>query len=408
MKAQRKANKGISVLLVVVVICGLLAAIPLTSSAASDEVELAAVINSFNPGNGGPVTGQLMAEVNTANHTVTVVRGAVGARNGLDLNIAYGVTVIWKAEHYGWTYEGGLISLSGEGTLEVAEGGTLINYGTDTTVVGHGANSQIMVSGGIVGAIDGYAITMDDNSSITIRGGFVFAAGSGDAILMSGGMPVVSDSGVLCAWKKSAWPMEYTEGTVDDLTVIPADSAKWYRSGDLCGVLYTNGLNVGFFPVSSVTLHPSSDADTTAFEPYMVKVKVDSLNIREGPGKDTSVVGTITDKGVYTIVDEADGPGAPKWGKLKSGVGWISLEFTEKYQGGEKTAKPSGATPKPTSKPDSPTSTPKPVLQTVKPGLEIYTVKPVLQTPTPKPVLQTIKPILQTVKPVFLEPIISP
>jgi hypothetical protein len=27
-------------------------------------------------------------------------------------------------------------------------------------------------------------------------------------------------------------------------------------------------------------------------------------------------------------VEEADGPGAKKWGRLKSGAGWISLDYT--------------------------------------------------------------------------------
>jgi len=378
------------------VMCGMVAVMPLTSNAASDETELAAIINGFDPGNGGPATGQLMAEANTANHTVTVVRGAAGARNSLELNIASGVTVIWKAEHYGWTYGGGLISLSGEGTLEVAEGGTLINYGTDTAVAGHSAHSLIKVSGGIVGAADGYAITTDDNSSITISGGFVFAAGSGDAILMSGGTPTVSDSGIVCAWKKSALPVEYAEGTADGLTVIPADSAKWYINNDLYGILYINGLNIGFYPVSGVTLHAFSDVATVAFEPYLVKVTVDSLNIRKGPGKDTGVAGTITDKGIYTIVDEADGPGASKWGKLESGKGWISLDFTEKYEGGG--SSPSGTTPKPTSKPGS--ATPEPGTPTTAQPTQAPTPKPTripvstnpdfgiivnLPTPTPKP-----------------------
>lgn len=32
----------------------------------------------------------------------------------------------------------------------------------------------------------------------------------------------------------------------------------------------------------------------------------------------------------YTIVAEAAGPGATKWGKLKSGAGWISLDYVTK------------------------------------------------------------------------------
>ncbi|MCL2867159.1 MAG: hypothetical protein FWF47_05290 [Clostridia bacterium] len=390
MNTRTKANRRIAILLVMPVICGMLAFLPLTSSAASNEVELAAIINNFDPGNGGPAVGQLMAEANTANHTVTVLRGAAGARNSLELDIASGVTVIWKAEHYGWTYGGGLIGLSGEGTLEVAEGGTLINYGTDTAVAGHSAHSLIKVSGGILGAADGYAITTDDDSSVTISGGFVFAAGSGDAVLIPDGMPLVTDFGIVCGWKKSAWLVAYPEGTADDLTVIPADSAKWYRSGDLCGILYTNGLNVGFFPVSGISLYAKSDGDPAVFVPYKVKVTVDSLNIRKGPGKDTAITGTITDRGIYTIVDEADGPGAAKWGKLESGKGWISLDFTVKYQGGSSDL--SGATQKPSSNPSAqPTQTPDPGATkrpVIMPGVEA-TKNPgtviSLQTPTPAP-----------------------
>ena len=65
------------------------------------------------------------------------------------------------------------------------------------------------------------------------------------------------------------------------------------------------------------------------FEPYTVKVSVTELRIRSGPGTDTDSKGFIA-PGVYTIVEEANGPGAKRWGKLKSGAGWISLDYAEK------------------------------------------------------------------------------
>ena len=68
---------------------------------------------------------------------------------------------------------------------------------------------------------------------------------------------------------------------------------------------------------------------TTGFTPYTVKVTVTELRIRSGPGTDTQAQGFI-EPGVYTIVAEADGPGAKRWGKLKSGAGWISLDYAEK------------------------------------------------------------------------------
>ena len=64
--------------------------------------------------------------------------------------------------------------------------------------------------------------------------------------------------------------------------------------------------------------------------PYRVKITADCLYIRKGAGTNTAKVGSITDKGVYTIVEEKTGVGATKWGKLKSGAGWISLDYARK------------------------------------------------------------------------------
>ena len=56
---------------------------------------------------------------------------------------------------------------------------------------------------------------------------------------------------------------------------------------------------------------------------YQVRVNTDKLNILSGPGTKYRVVGAITDRGVYTIVEARAG-----WGRLKSGAGWISLMST--------------------------------------------------------------------------------
>lgn len=64
--------------------------------------------------------------------------------------------------------------------------------------------------------------------------------------------------------------------------------------------------------------------------PYLAKVTVDCLNIRNVPSLDGVVVGCITDKGVYTIVEERFGRCGKYWGKLKSGLGWICLDFIKK------------------------------------------------------------------------------
>lgn len=66
------------------------------------------------------------------------------------------------------------------------------------------------------------------------------------------------------------------------------------------------------------------------FSPYLVKVTANCLNIRKGAGTNTAKAGAITDRGIYTIVEEKDGKGATKWGKLKSGAGWISLDYVKR------------------------------------------------------------------------------
>lgn len=64
--------------------------------------------------------------------------------------------------------------------------------------------------------------------------------------------------------------------------------------------------------------------------PYRVRVTADVLNIRKGAGTGYAVAGQIKGGGVYTIVEEKDGTGAKSWGKLKSGAGWISLDYTSR------------------------------------------------------------------------------
>ena len=64
--------------------------------------------------------------------------------------------------------------------------------------------------------------------------------------------------------------------------------------------------------------------------PYRVRVSINDLNIRKGPGTNFAKTGRYTGKGIFTIVAEADGQGASKWGKLKSGAGWIALNYTER------------------------------------------------------------------------------
>lgn len=62
--------------------------------------------------------------------------------------------------------------------------------------------------------------------------------------------------------------------------------------------------------------------------PFKVKVDILDLNIRTGAGTDYVKTGECTGKGTFTITEVKAGKGSTKgWGKLKSGAGWISLDY---------------------------------------------------------------------------------
>lgn len=99
-----------------------------------------------------------------------------------------------------------------------------------------------------------------------------------------------------------------------------------------------NGLEVDgkYGPMSKSKLLSVYNNKISASKSYTVKVLIDDLNIRKGPGIDYASVGMFTGKGVFTIVEEKDGKidssgNIGKWGLLKSYQGnkdgWICLAF---------------------------------------------------------------------------------
>lgn len=68
---------------------------------------------------------------------------------------------------------------------------------------------------------------------------------------------------------------------------------------------------------------------TTGTGGYLVKITADVLNVRKGPGTNYPVSTQVHAGEVYTIVGEKMN-GSTKWGKLKSGAGYISLGYTKR------------------------------------------------------------------------------
>lgn len=59
--------------------------------------------------------------------------------------------------------------------------------------------------------------------------------------------------------------------------------------------------------------------------PYRVRITANTLNVRKSPTTASPVVTKVYKGEVYTIVKELG-----NWGKLKSGVGYLSLNYTER------------------------------------------------------------------------------
>ena len=96
----------------------------------------------------------------------------------------------------------------------------------------------------------------------------------------------------------------------------------YQRLGDIAAKVNAKLGATGAAPVQ-----PSAPVSSV---PYKVRITATDLRIRKGPGTNTAIVQNAITPGVYTIVSEATGQGATLWGKLKSGLGWVSLDFCKK------------------------------------------------------------------------------
>ena len=136
--------------------------------------------------------------------------------------------------------------------------------------------------------------------------------------------------------RKTTTTTNTTSFKVDDKVVVKssattyADSTKvipsWVKGG-LYTISKISGSKVllkeivSWVKISDVQKSGTSSKSVS----YVVKVTVDFLNIRSGAGTNFPVTGTVKKGEAYTIVEEKNG-----FGKLKSGAGWISLDYTKR------------------------------------------------------------------------------
>ena len=101
------------------------------------------------------------------------------------------------------------------------------------------------------------------------------------------------------------------------------------KNGDLVISTKKTGAITGVVAATQVVPYVAN-ATTPAkptFVPYIVRIDTDVLNVRNGAGTNYKINTKVHKYELYTIVDEKNG-----WGKLKSGAGWISLQYTTKVK----------------------------------------------------------------------------
>ena len=111
-------------------------------------------------------------------------------------------------------------------------------------------------------------------------------------------------------------------------TVKASKGADWYyiKFNGKTGFIHSKYVSKSSSVDSTETSKDTATSSPTKSKlPYMVKITASVLNIRKDATVNSADVGDIRKGECYTIVEEKNG-----FGKLKSGAGWISLEYAEK------------------------------------------------------------------------------
>lgn len=111
--------------------------------------------------------------------------------------------------------------------------------------------------------------------------------------------------------------IDHNEGYKKNLASNHADVMHWFKKHNKSMTTFRNDVN-------------KLVKKNTVFEPYLVQVNTAVLNVRAEAGTHSKIVTQVRKGEVFTIVEEFMN-GKTKWGKLKSGAGWISLQFTKRF-----------------------------------------------------------------------------
>jgi len=200
-----------------------------------------------------------------------------------------------------WTKTGMVIHTAESNASVVVSGGTLYSYSSDDlkAVIHMDKGKNVLVTGtakvqslsdkgstintlgdveisgnALVSAVLGRAIhTRGATSKVVLNSGLVFAygpeilGGNNNAVIhMSSGTPTINESGIVVTWDEGSWDtngqIPYESGDNKHLLVSPTTGATvvWAKNGEEHGIAYSNGTNVGFYPLP-VTVIAINDDD---------------------------------------------------------------------------------------------------------------------------------------------------
>ena len=97
-------------------------------------------------------------------------------------------------------------------------------------------------------------------------------------------------------------------------------SKDYLKRGD---ILLSNGHTV--IVLADGTKANQIAATVITASTYKVRITTNLLNVRLQPNINSSINGQVKKNDVFTIIEEREG-----WGRLKSGAGWINLDYTQR------------------------------------------------------------------------------
>ena len=97
-------------------------------------------------------------------------------------------------------------------------------------------------------------------------------------------------------------------------------SKDYLKRGD---ILLSNGHTV--IVLADGTKANQIAATVVTASTYKVRITTNLLNVRLQPNINSSINGQVKKNDVFTIIEEREG-----WGRLKSGAGWINLDYTQR------------------------------------------------------------------------------